>query len=90
MIWEKIGLFWKNRIFWEKFGFFGKKLDFFQVSSSSAVGFIKATETWRKKHQKVSISPKMYLKSFAILEKASICLKIYFKSFVVFTKASHF
>jgi hypothetical protein len=38
----------------------------------AAIGFIKATGTMRKKPH---IPLKMYLKSFAILEKASISLK---------------
>jgi hypothetical protein len=62
--------------------------------SLAAIGFIKTTETLRKKPQftlkKASIPLKMYLKSLEILEKASISLKKPSKIVVIFIKDPHF
>jgi hypothetical protein len=61
--------------------------------ASAAIGFVKATDTLRKKlhitFKKSSIPLKMYLKSLAVLGKASISLEISSKSLVMFIKSSY-
>jgi hypothetical protein len=56
--------------------------------ASAAIGFIKTTETYRKKPQfQLKCT---YLNSLVILEKASISLKKYSKIIEIFIKAPHF
>jgi hypothetical protein len=61
--------------------------------ASTAIGFMKATETLRKKPHitlKSLCSTKNVIKSLAILEKASISLKKSSKIVEIFIKAPHF
>jgi hypothetical protein len=57
--------------------------------ASAAIGFIKATETLRRKPH-TTIPLKMYFKSLEILEKASISLKKSLKITEIFIKALNF